>query len=723
MARRPRGAAEEARQAMLGDLDDDVSAEQQAAELAFDGEEEDEGEDRDAELVAVLQAEEAASIGLDGDEVAGEQIAAFDRYLGRDYGDEIDGVSRVHTREVFETIEAIRPKFMRMFGGGAKAITVEPWEEGAEQAAQEVQDFVRAALFGDPEKLDGHAIFDDFFFDGALMKIGVGCVDFEPEELGSPVTEGGLVLQQVQALQAEAQKPEGEIELLAVEDEPGGTYQVTVQKVRKKACVILRVIPPEDFRCARTAKDLSGREYKGDVVRMALSEVKSTWPDLEEEIEEAGSGDQLGAMHDERRQARFWDQDESGFTFDDSEDPEVEVMREYIRFDHDGDGYPELRECWRLGTLLLETIEVDDNPYFSWTPIRIPHRLIGLSIADIESDIQRTNTVHLRNANTSSGLAVAPRKTVHPAHVNMPDLLNVRIGGVIRMNPGSNKLPGEVIQTEVTPDMSGAALKMMEKMDRLSERRTGVTEHGQGLNPDVLNKTMGGIDLLQSAAGERIEAYARNMAAGLGLGLTKFVRMYVTHMKGAQRVKVGRGKFREFVPSNWSKEVQVGVHVGRGTGNSQVRISQLMGILAQQKELVASYGLANPIVTPKHLHNTIEKITQEMGFLSADEFFADPASLPEEQLKAMMQPKPDPKAQAAQMDMQIKQQDLQLQVQKLQQDMQIAMTKLQQEGALKREQMGIEAELAREEIQVDAMAKVAGASVKMPRTQVGGDKV
>jgi len=736
-----RGAAHEAREAMLGGAEDDAG-EQEAAELAMREGDEDEDEDgeeqADEDLMLALMAERAASLGHDGDQIADDQVKAFDRYLGKDYGDEIAGSSRVHTREVFETIEAMRPKAKRMFGRGAKTITVEPWAPGEEaaQQAQEAQDYLRGVLFGDPQQLDGHAIFDDFFFDGALQKIGWGAVCWEEAELGPPEKAGGLNLLQAQQLATDAQKPDAPFELRDIQPESGDgqeqTFVAVVQHVRRPAKAVIEIIAPEDILVSRLAVDLTDPPYCGHKMRRTLSRIKAMWPDKADEIDEVAGSDALGVTNDARRQARFWDLDESSVSAQREDEDDIELFREYIRFDRDGDGYPELLECWSIGDLLLEAEPADDNPYFYWTPIRIPHRLIGLSIADVESDIQRTNTVHLRNANNASALAVTPRKVVHPGHINMPDLLNVVPGGIIRMNQQSQKLPAEVIKEETTPDLSGAALKMMEKMDRLTERRTGVTEHLQGMNPDVLNQTMGGIDLLQNASAERVECYLEAMAAGLGPGLTKFLRLHVAHVKSEREVnvsaKANKADYRKFNPSKWSRSLKVAVQTGQGTGNRQVRIGQLMGIMVQQEKVVARFGPANPIVTPKHLHNTVEQIVREMGFLSADEFFADPSTLDDKALAAMMQPPADPKAQEAmakaQIQMQEMQQDMRQFVMKTQQEMQQFMMKLQAETQAKREQLGAEVALSREETQAKTMASVAGARLKAgPRTEVGGEKV
>ena len=44
---------------------------------------------------------------------------AMDRYLGEDYGDEVDGRSKVKTREVLETVEGLMPSLCLLYTSDA----------------------------------------------------------------------------------------------------------------------------------------------------------------------------------------------------------------------------------------------------------------------------------------------------------------------------------------------------------------------------------------------------------------------------------------------------------------------------------------------------------------------------------------------------------------------------------------------------------------------------
>lgn len=680
------------------------------------------------ELSSVLREEAAQSVGLDGDAIADDQIRAFERYIGKDYGDEQDGMSRVHTREVFETIEWMRPDMARIFAAGPGCIEVEFPDDPTGEKAEQASALLYWRIFGEG---DGLGLVDSFFFNGALQKIGVICVDWEEDELGSPETLEALTVMEAQKVAADPSVVELlDTQVSETSDAEGQElYDVTVQKVKRKAHASMKVVAPEDFRVSKRATNLERPFYCGYSLRMYLSDIVEMWPDQEGAIREAASSAQQTMEMDERRMARF-ELDEEGLdTRHDHDEGEVLLECEFVHYDLDGDGFVELVECYRIGSLVLEAEEAEENNFACWSPIRIPHKLIGLSIADIVMDVQRTQTVLLRSSLNGSQMAVAPRMAVSD-HVNLTDLLTVRIGALVRLKQNA---PGPVkdhVHPITVPDVAGSALNMMEKVDRIAEARTGVTRNAQGLNPDVLHKTMGGVALLQNAASVRKEMCARNLAEGLSMAFTKFLRLEIRH--GEKRQKIGNGKSQRDVDlSQWSPDVRVKVHVGQGTGNREAQLMNLMQLAQMQDAFVTKYGDAQPIVTPRHRYNTTEQITRAMGFSSAEPFFADPDKLDDQgkaMLAKMMEPKPDPKVAEAMQKLQADQQQF---MAKLQQDQQQFMAKLAaerqehaEEMAFDLEKLGEEVRLAETEIIVDAEQKNERQSAAGgPNVRTGGDKV
>jgi len=639
------------------------------------GERGESSEHEEAELLAILQREERTSVGYESDQIYQDQVEAFKRYTGENYGTEVPGRSQVHDRTVFEVIEWLRPDLERVFASGGRAVNVEPWGEDTAEMAEDASDYINHLFF---EEMEGGQIVDALAFDGLLQKRGVGAVYWRDGELGDPQTmEGGPV--ELQRLQ-----DSGAVILGVEPSEDGQSAVITYQPEKKMPRPDVKCIAPEDFRIASRSTSLERPRYCGHIERPTKSDLKLEFPDHVEKIDEyATEYDDLTEI-DERRAQRFWDEDEMYKQEPASSDEAVEVRlwREYIYYDRNGDGYAELLEVFRLDGCILTVEEVDDNPYFSWTPIPIPHRWFGLSIYDIAKDIQKINTTLIRGALDSVYMSVAPR-TIANNNVNLSDLLTVRPGATIRTN--SNNPVGQDVQPFVTPDVSASALNMLEVMRQASEARTGVTRNAQGMDPDALNKTATGIKLMQNAASIRKEQIARNLGRGLEMMFRKIYRIVVSQQEQSRSVHMGKGRFKRFDPGQWPAEAKIRVHVGNGTGDRETQLNQLMMLLGLQREWVANFGPGNPIVGVEQLHNMVEEIGRTIGRRSVDEFFKDPLDLqqtPEGQqaLQQLTAPKPDPKAEEAKAKLQMDQQ-------KMQADQQMAAQKAQQDAAIKAQEL------------------------------------
>lgn len=698
-------------------------------------------EDKAAELVRALRAEEQWAASYLKSELEEAQIDALKRYYGDEYGDEVDGRSRVTTREVFETIEWLRPDLRRTFTAGDNVFEFEGVTPQADEYAEEATDLVNHIFLCDNE---GERELDAFIFDGLLHRVGVLACEWKEHEY-SPSTEVcGLNTQQAMQL---LNDPKTEILGQEIEEKepdeahPDGLfYEFRIRQRTKDAYPEVFAIAPEDFRIAARTTDLKTARYAGDVVRMMKGEAKKKWPKFAEAID-GYIGDTAGFNTDERRAERFrdlegWDAGtmrEGG----DAEAAEVQIMREYIRHDCDGDGFPELVRCYRIGDTLLEYEEVDEHIYAHWTPIPIPHRFFGLGINDIAKDLQRTKTVLLRNMLDSVYQSVAPRTVVNTQSVTargLDALLTVRPGAVIEANGPA----GDAVFPLVVPDLSESALGAMQWIDRISQSRTGVTREAQPMDPDALHDTARGQELINDAASIRKEEIARNLAVGLQQFGMKLYRLIHKHQNEARSLKIA-GNWKNIDPRAWEADVRCTVSVGLGTGAKDKQLALLQMVQADQVAWVSAYGPATPVVTPQHLHNLVTEKLRVIGYKSPDKFFGHPID-PQTGQPFVPQPPPDPNAMKIQAQVQEGQARLQMDAQKAQLqtqldavkaqadaqirqmeseaktasdarkadlDAQVAQMKAEGELAIMREKAGLEAQLKREQMQFEMQMAVA----------------
>ena len=628
----------------------------------------DRGDDQTSGLLEALRAEEQWAASYLKSELQEAQINALKRYYGDEYGDEVDGRSRVTTREVYEIIQWLRPDLRRTFTSGPKVFEFEGVTPESDQHAEAATDMVNHVFLNDNQ---GERELDAFIFDGLLQRVGVmGCEWKEPEY--SPAQEvSGLNTMQAQALM---QDPRTQIEGQDVQQGPpdeahpdGLYYDFKIRKRVKDGYPEIFAIAPEDFRIAARTVDLETARYAGDVVRMMRGEAKRKWPEYAEEID-SHQGDTAGFNTDERRAERFrdlegWDAGAMrGATEGDA--GEVEIMREYIRYDLDGDGMPELIRCYRLGDCLLEQEEVDEHIYSHWTPNPIPHRFFGLSIADEAMDIQRVKTVLMRNMLDSVYMSVVPRTYANTKMVSqrgLDALLTVRPGVVIEGEGNA----AEAIQPIVTPDLSQSALNAMQWMDRVGESRTGVNRSAQPMDPDLLHDTAKGVELLQNAASVRKEEIARNLAVGLQQLGKKIYRLIHKHQNEARSIKIA-GEWKNIDPRAWEADIQCTVSVGLGTGAREKQLMMLQAIQADQVAWVTAYGPGTPVVKPEHLYNLVSEKLRLLGFKTPDKFFGAPVIQNPQtgQMEPFVPPPPaDPNQAKAQAELQKAQMELQASMQ------------------------------------------------------------
>lgn len=600
---------------------------------------EEERAEREDKLIRMLKAEEEQSLGYAESEVTGQQIEALKRYFGEPYGDEEEGRSQVCTREVFETIEWTRPDIMRAFASGSNIVTLEETSDQDSKYAKDAADYLSWIFFTDNP---GFENLDNFAFDGLLHRRGYMACYWRDKEYRAPQKLTGLNIMQVQQLM---QDPAVEIvgQDFDNESEAGG-IQLIVRRAKSPARAEIVTVAPEDMRFSGRAVAIDGGRYVGCVQRMLAGEAGRLWPDKADEILSHVGREGAALKREDVRQERFRDDNNDWLNSNGNEtSQEVEILEEYLRVDLDEDGYPETIRSYRIGDVLLEESEVEENPFGSWTPIRIPHRFMGLSQADITMDLQRRSTVLTRAGLDAVYQSVVNREAFDTTKLGEDGamaLLSTVAGTKIPVSGDPN---GAIAQLSGGVNTAPVAWEALNQMAATLENRTGATRQTQGMDPDALLKgahSGKAIDLLQTAGGARKELIARNMAAGLEAFMAKVYRLVCRNQNEPRQAKVG-GKACTFDPRTWNSDLRVTVHAGLGTGNRDQTLMGLTVIGQDQQLVIQTLGVDNPLVTPQHFRRTFEEKCRALGYRSADAFMADPPDVPDVDPKTG-QPAQDP---------------------------------------------------------------------------------
>lgn len=650
-------------------------------------------------IVAAIEQQERLASGSGS--LAEERSDAMDRYLGREYGDEVEGRSRVVMRDVADTIEWIKPSLMKVFCSGDEVVRFEPIGPEDEQQSEQETDYVNHIV---QQKNNGFMIFHDWFHDALLQKTGYVWVRAAKEIKQDREAYQGLLDDEFALLMKDQ-----DVEVLEHSEYPGpmGTsHDVVIRKRSEYTCIKLANIPPERVLVATDWPNVSlnGCPFVEVIDFRTLSELRQEGYDVDDRINDNAQYNDDEWEEDQREIDDEW------HGRDDIEaDPStrrVRVRYVWMRYDADDDGIAELRHVVVVGKTALngkDGEETDLTPVSCLTPIRQPHVHHGQSVADIVEDLQRIHTVLVRGFLDNMYLGINGRNAIDASRVNLDDMLTSRPGGVVRVQ-GS---PSDAIMPLVQAAGGADVLSAMEYMRSVKENRTGVTAYNQGMDADSLNKTARGVTQIMTAAQQRVEMIARVFAETGVKDLMLIVHaMSIKHGRSQEMVKL-RNQWVPIDPRSWKTRSDMSVAVGLGTGNKDQMLQHLMMILQVQQQ-AAVIGVA----TPKNIYNALKRLTQNAGFKQPDEFWTEPPDGPPP-------PQPNPEmeklkleAQAKQMDMQFKAQTTQADIAAKQQAAQIDLEKAQielqikeLELQLKEREMGLKEQAAAMDLEHKAVAQ------------------
>lgn len=658
----------------------------------------------ETEIKALVASEIRNALGYLGSGVAEDRADNWDRYYAKPYGNERDGYSQVVSTDVMDTVEWIMPSLMRVFASGEEIVRFEPVGPEDEEVAKQATDYINYVFTKDNQ---GVLILQSWFKDALVAKNGFvkfwwdDSEDWKREAYQGLTDDAFAII-----LQDPDVEPVEHTQTVSPENDPMTSMPVTLHDlvVRRKITkgrVCIEAVPPEEFLIDKDAKDIENARFVGHRKRYTISQLREEGVS-EDIIANLPIGDD-GHLTAEEERSRLGPGEESIMNQGDVANEamrQVWVTEAYLRVDYDGDGIAEMRKI-RVAGSGSEIIENDAwegmVPFADLTPIPIPHKFIGLGIADLVKDLQLIKTTVLRQYLDGLYIANNPRTEVKQDMIVDPgEVTNSKAGGIVR----STGVGPALIPIQV-PFVGPAALQGLEYIDTLRENRTGVTRYNQGVDANSLNKTATGVNQIMTASQQRLELIARVFAETGVKRLFKGLLGLVCRYQDQKRMIRLRNTWIPMDPRSWNTEFDMTVTVGLGNGNRDMMAAQLMQILGIQMQAIQFQGGINgPFVTGENVYNLMEKYIQAVGLKTATPYFTDPQGQPPQP------PKPDPEMMKAQAQMQLEQQKAQqqfgLEQAKAENQKQIEMIQAQADIEVMRMKAGVDAELARQKAVLDA---------------------
>ena len=475
--------------------------------------------------------------------------------------------------------------------------------------------------------------------------------------------------------------------------------------------VKIESVAPEEFLIDKRATTIEDAEFvaqrslvtRSDLIAMGYD------PDV---VAGLSTGDTLDFTPE--RVARY-SAGEEPFNNNSTENESMEVVEYYecyVRADLDGDGIAERhRVCYADNQVLMHE-ECDYQPFHSICPFPIPHKFFGESLADRTMDLQLIQSTITRQMLDNLYLTNNYRVGAVEGQVNLDDLLTSTAGGVIRIkNP--NALVPMTVQSS-----AGQSFPMLEYLDTVQAKRTGVSEASQGLDPNILqNVTATAVAAMSSAAGGKIELIARIFADTGVSSLMKGILQLVCKYQNKERIIKVNNKFVPMNPREWDTEYNVTVNVGLGTGSKQEQLGVMQMVLDKQEQMLTQYGLSNPLVSLKQYRDTLAKFVNMAGFKDESGFLKDISQEQSDQLAQQQaeSPQTDPNTEAAKILAQVEKEKAEMQMQskmaQLEMDKQELELKVQKEMLeLQQKEIQFEKEMALKEMEL--MQKAQNDSAK-----------
>jgi hypothetical protein len=660
----------------------------------------------------------------------------FDQYMAEPYGDEVKGQSAFVSSDVSDVVEAILPDIMDVFTSSENILEFTPIGAEDEDAARQETEVVSHLFW---QKSDGFTVLyswikecliqqNSYVKRGWVEKERVSIEEYEDltsDELAQIFgqLEGEVeILESSETVESEASiDPQTGMEIPAVV-----LTNVKIRIVATDKQYSIESIPQDEmFISPRWNKlSLDGVPVCGHKRAMERGDLRSMGFS-EDSIEAAGSADMDTFAKDNR-----WDTETV------SEYQEVEgddstqtctIYEAYVRADLYGDGKARLLKVWAGGdgsqVMTWENgedaiEEVSSVPFSVLTPYIIPHRHIGRCPAELVTDVQRVNTVVTRHTldNLYKTNYARPAFDENMASADTyNDLANPAHGAPIRTG-------GAPIEWMRPPSVIDTTLPILMRMDQLKETRTGATRYNQGLDPESLNKTLGGQKLTMNAGQKKTMLIARTFAEtglrDLFLGIHRDLRsgpMKEIAMKL-------RGEWTPVNPRTWKDRTDMNVSVGMGSGSRDQKRGAIQVFGEIQRELMEK---GSRMVDEQKIFNATEKFAETFGIKSIEPFFHDPQTL------QPLQPPPPPPPDAIMISAQAQQNKVDADIQRdlhaaqnksqeIQARQQIEMRKLEMAHELKLAEIAIKRD-AEERQQATAAADIQtdDERIEIERAKVG----
>lgn len=559
-----------------------------------------------------------------GTDVTIERGRAIDYYYSEPFGNEVEGRSSFVTSDVQDVVESVMPDLMEIFCGGGPPVEFIP-----KRNKKLAEQMTAACAYVWYEQNEGFLNTHDIIKDGLLTKNGFCSVQMiEDEQVDTSVMEnvnslGIQTLQQddeVKIIQATPKEVPADIASLIPD---GILYDLKIERtVKEKKCRV-DVIPPENMLISPRSNGRDKQPTIGAKFPKTISELIEEGYD--EAIVKALPPYSESATNSRERMARY--RSASGVTVDAAKENDLTrsiwLYQIFMHLDVDGDGRAEYVQVNLAGPDMtyLSHEAVDDHPFVDFTPIRMPHMVIGRSYADLTMPFQLQHSTLWRQM-FDNLFGVNNNRALVNERVNLDDYLTNRPGGAVRVT-GQGAV-GDAVMPLPVQSLGPTILPAFEVLQGELEARTGETRYNQGIDSESLNKTMGGMNMILGQSQKRKLLVARLYAEGFKKVFKKIAQLLASHADRPMMVRL-RGEYIEVDPRSWDLSLDLAITVGLGHGTQAEKVQNAMMRMQTMTQVVQTQGgVTGPLIGIQEVYQHLEDLYRATGVQNVEAYIKQP---------------------------------------------------------------------------------------------------
>ena len=630
---------------------------------------------RKEDLAAIVYREVTQARGYDTDTLSAARKAALDLYEGRMTA-AAEGRSQAISLDVADSVHAILAQITPVVR--TSQIEFEPQSQEDEQPAQMETDFVRVSI----ERASGYDVLDDSIFDALLVGNGWLHVHVDEETTESehrfpPNLTAEELFVVKQTVQGDS------VDIKQTETETIATATSTSKKL------VVESVPPEDMLFSE-----EGSGYEVDEIRFvarkrlysasALKEkgVKQEFIDNLPDAVELYDGDIA-------RQGIYANDGDYRSVQDANRLKRVYVC--YIKVQTGMENKTQLRQVWigEHGSDVLFDEPADFIPFICGSAIPMPHRIVGTGIGLLLAQVQNQKTHVLRQYMDNLAVLNGSRMGAIEGQVNMSDLTNGRINGVVRM-----RSPDAVVPLPAS-DIGPQAISALNYLDQVRTQRVGAALDFNEVQAQLMGTSA------TAAAGQlsKVEQmggwFAGNIVKTMLMPLFQLVHKTLrTELAGPVMAKIS-GRWQQADTAQWQARQITDIQMGLTTTEKAERLSALAQVLQQQQGMMSTGG--NGVITDtQRIYSAMADWIRTANLGPPDQYLIDPTS--EQAQQALQQQQQEQEFQA--------QEQLRIQAEEIKLNQNFELEKQGRELSYKEWKDRLMAEIEEAKLTVDSTIKV-----------------